>query len=110
MELIVKQRLHIFFSTLELFTLSYSVYDPVVLNSILDYAGEKTISLAEEIIQGKIDITPKIVGNKDACEYCAYKDACGFDGKIPGYERVTEEEITVEEFVRRRQDGCELHT
>jgi len=90
--------------------LSNSVYDPVVLNSILDYAGEKTISLAEEIIQGKIDITPKIVGNKDACEYCAYKDACGFDGKIPGYERVTEEEITVEEFVRRRQDGCELHT
>ena len=90
--------------------LSDSVYDPVVLNSILDYAGEKTISLAEEIIQGKIDITPKIVGSRDACEYCIYKGACGFDGKIPGYDKEKTEDITVEEFVRRKQDGCELHT
>lgn len=90
--------------------LSDSVYDPVVLNSILDYAGEKTIALAEEIMQGKIDIRPKTVGPKDACEYCSYKGACGFDGKIPGYEKEKAEEITVEEFVRRKQDGCELHT
>ena len=90
--------------------LSDSVYNPVLLNTILDYAQEKTIALAEEIINGKIDINPQIIGDRDACAYCAYKGACGFDRKIKGYEKIKPEEITVEEFERRRQNGSELHS
>ena len=89
--------------------LSNSVYNPVLLNQILDYAGEKTISLAEAIINGKIDVNPNIIGERDACQYCAYKGVCGFDSKIAGYEKEKPEEITAEEFERRRNDGGEIH-
>ncbi len=90
--------------------LTDSVYDPVMLNEILDFAQEKTISLADEIISGKMDVRPKMIGDKDACEYCAYKGVCGFDSKIAGYEKEKPEEITVEEFGRRRKDGSEVHS
>lgn len=79
-------------------TLSDSVFDPVVLNAILDFAQNKTISLADEIIRGKIDINPILSSDCDACQYCDYKGACGFDGKIKGYEQRRPKEITGEEF------------
>lgn len=89
--------------------LSNSVYNPVLLNKILDFAREKTISLAEEIVDGQIAIQPKIIGDRDACEYCAYKGACGFDSKIAGYEKVKPEEVTVEEFERRLKNGSDVY-
>ncbi len=89
--------------------LSSSVYDPVVLNAILDFAQKKTMSLADEIVKGKIEINPMVIGGRDACEYCAYKGACGYDSKIAGYERTKPEEMTVEEFERRWKDGGSIH-
>lgn len=67
--------------------LSDSVFDPVMLNAILDFAQEKIISLADEIIRGNIDIRPMEIAGTDACEYCDYKGACGFDRKIAGYDK-----------------------
>lgn len=84
---------------------SDSVFHPGLLNEILDYAQEKTISLAREMLDGKIDINPAVVGEQDACAYCAYKGACGFDGKIKGYDKIKPETITAEEFERRRKNG-----
>ncbi len=89
--------------------LSNSVYNPVLLNKILDFAQEKTISLAEQIVDGQIAIQPKTIGDRDACQYCAYKGACGFDSKIAGYEKVKPEEVTIEEFERRLKNGSEVH-
>ncbi len=83
--------------------LSKSVFDPVVLNQILDYAGEKTISLAEEMLQGKIDVQPMLVSKEDACKYCNFKDSCGFDRKIAGYEKGMRKEIGLEDFVAKMQ-------
>ncbi len=67
--------------------MSDTVFDPMFLNAVLDFAQAKTISLAEEIVQGKIDIHPLEIAGADACEYCDYKGACGFDRKILGYEK-----------------------
>ncbi len=86
-----------------------SVFDPEILNGILDFAGEKTIALAKEMLAGRIDINPMVTGEEDACKFCAYKGACGFDGKIKGYEKRRPEEITPEEFERRRKGGNEVH-
>ena len=89
--------------------LSNSAYDPVLFHKILDYAKDKTVSLAEDIVNGQIDVRPQIIGDRDACEYCAYKSVCGFDAKIPGYEKIKPEEIDAEEFERRCKDGSEVH-
>lgn len=86
-------------------TLSDSVFDPVVLNAILDFAQNKTISLAGEIVQGKIDINPILSSDCDACQYCDYKGACGFDGKIKGYEQRRIKEITCEEICKEMLDS-----
>lgn len=82
-----------------------NVFQPGLLNDILDYAQEKTIALAKEMLEGRIDINPALIGEKDACTFCAYKGACGFDGKIKGYDKVKPEEITAKEFERRRKNG-----
>lgn len=89
--------------------LSKSVYDPVVLNKILDYAKDKTIQLAEQIINGKIEVSPTIIGEKDSCTYCAYKGVCGFDAKIKGYEKIQPKVIKLEEFEGSITDGSDVH-
>ncbi|MBQ3035859.1 MAG: PD-(D/E)XK nuclease family protein [Lachnospiraceae bacterium] len=89
--------------------LTKSVYDPVVLNKILDYAKDKTIQLAEQIVNGKIEVSPTIIGEKDSCTYCAYKDVCGFDAKIKGYEKIQPKVMNLEEFEGSIADGGEVH-
>ena len=86
-----------------------NVYNPVVLNKILDYAREKTLSLAKEIADGKIDVSPMIIGKKDSCTYCAYKGVCGFDAKIKGYEKAQPKEMTVAKFKGGENDGDDVH-
>ena len=53
---------------------------------ILAAADEKVLSLADEIRGGRIDIAPLIFDKFNACEYCDYKTACGFDERL-GYAR-----------------------
>ncbi len=89
--------------------LTKSVYNPVVLNKILDYAKDKTIQLAEQIINGKIEVSPTIIGEKDSCTYCAYKGVCGFDAKIKGYEKIQPKVIKLEEFEGSITDGSDVH-
>ena len=57
------------------------------MKEILQSADDKVVSLAGEISQGKIDVSPLIFDKYDACKYCAYKTACGFDERISGYAR-----------------------
>ena len=54
---------------------------------ILKAADEKVLSLSGEIRQGKIDVSPLIFDKFNACEYCDYKTACGFDERLSGYQR-----------------------
>ena len=68
------------------------------MNAILDFAQAKSISLANEIVSGKIEMNPVLTKEFDACTYCDYKDACGYDGKIKGYEKRRITEVTLEAF------------
>ena len=45
-------------------------------------------SLAEEILKGKASADPAVWedGKKAACDYCPYKNVCGFDPSIEGFE------------------------
>lgn len=78
--------------------LSKCVFEPAVMNAILDFAQAKSISLANEIVSGKIEMNPVLTKEFDACTYCDYKDACGYDGKIKGYEKRRITEVTLEAF------------
>ena len=48
---------------------------------------ETLCRLAEDILDGRTDAAPvRTDANHSACTWCPYKDACGFDPRIPGYE------------------------
>lgn len=83
--------------------LSDSVFDPALLNRMLDFAQDKVMELANEIIQGKIDIRPVEIKKSNACEYCDYKNVCGYDSKIKGYEKCRPEEIDASVFVKEKE-------
>ena len=52
-----------------------------------DYASYSLKAMGARIKKGEIPVNPYANGNVDSCEYCAYKDVCGFDEKIPGYTK-----------------------
>lgn len=70
---------------------SFSAYSKVMtgeeLQLVSDYVNHKIRTLGKEILAGQKAVNPYEEGKKDACEYCAYKRVCGFDGTIPGYEK-----------------------
>ena len=40
-----------------------------------------------KIKKGEIPINPYVSGSVESCTYCAYKDVCGFDEKMPGHKK-----------------------
>ena len=63
---------------------SYSRYASVV--------EEKMRAIGCAILKGDVKINPYEKKGKTACDYCEFKDICGFDRKIPGmhYRRLKE--------------------
>lgn len=61
--------------------------DSVQMKLLSDYATYSLKSMGARIKKGEIPVNPYTSGNTDACTYCAYKDVCGFDEKIPGYTK-----------------------
>lgn len=60
------------------------------MKAILESADEKVKNLVGEILGGEISVSPISDGNRyDACKFCAFKGACGFDGRAYGYKKRT---------------------
>ena len=66
---------------------SVNAYDDEQLKLLSDYASYSLRELGVRIKKGEIPLNPYVSGNMDSCTYCAYKDVCGFDEKIPGYQK-----------------------
>ena len=64
-----------------------NAYDGAQMKLLSDYASYALKTMGARIKKGAIPINPYTSGNTDACTYCAYKDVCGFDEKIPGYTK-----------------------
>lgn len=50
-----------------------------------EYVNHKIKEIGRSILDGNVDINPYKFRNKKACDYCSYREICGFDEKIPGY-------------------------
>lgn len=71
---------------------------------ISNYVNQKVRSIGQEILAGHKEVNPYEEGNKNACEYCAYKKVCGFDTSIPGYSVRKPEVSDSEEIMRRMKE------
>ncbi len=74
------------------------------LKVISSYVNHKVRSIGQEILAGHKEMNPYEEGNKNACEYCAYKKVCGFDPSIPGYSVRKPEVSDSEEIMRRMKE------
>ena len=74
---------------------------------ISSYVDAKIRSIGREILDGKIAANPYEKGNEEACTYCAYKNVCGFDGSIPGYEKRQLEDLDKQALMQRMQKTVE---
>jgi ATP-dependent helicase/nuclease subunit B len=70
----------------------YSYYNssgtlkPDDFEDVLQYTQRKILQFAQEIISGKIDITPYKLGSEAACSRCRYISLCRFDWQINDYK------------------------
>ncbi len=55
------------------------VYDPALMQEMADYMEEVIRDTAEEIISGEASVRPLVGSNHSACDYCDFKDTCGYD-------------------------------
>lgn len=53
---------------------------------MMDYVQDKAKKIGREILKGNTSVNPFEWKKENACEYCPYKEICGFDEKLPGYE------------------------
>lgn len=58
---------------------------PKDFDKLLRFTEQRIIQLAQEIVSGKIDISPYRLGQVSPCSYCKYKSVCRFDWQINNY-------------------------
>ena len=74
---------------------------------VLKYTKEKESSLKEAMYAGEVQAAPYEMGESTGCDYCAYRDICGFDFRLAGcaYRRL--EKLTTEEAVAAMRQTLE---
>ena len=59
-------------------------------NTLCEYVGNKLVESGRAIVEGDINLRPFYENdNNNACKYCDFKGSCGFDGRLPGFEKKT---------------------
>ena len=70
------------------FTAASRVIDPQQYRELADAAADALCRIASSILDGDVTASPAVIDSRStACSYCPYREACGFDIRIPGYER-----------------------
>ena len=65
---------------------SAHLIDEQKYRNMADLAQNALCRLAEHILDGDVSAQPAVIDSRStACDYCPYKEACGFDPRIPGY-------------------------
>lgn len=71
------------------------------LTTISSYVNKKIKELGKQILQGEIEKKPYAYGGGTGCDYCAYRNVCGFQMQLPGYEQRRLSNLTKDEALER---------
>lgn len=69
------------------------------------FVNEKMTEIGQRIIQGEIEALPYERKDRTACDYCIYKEICGFDERIPGNQYKRLKEYKPEEIWKKIEEG-----
>lgn len=69
---------------------SFSAYSSVIseedMQAVSNYVNQKIKQIGSGILDGTISVNPYEQGVNQACTYCAYRNVCGYDSRVEGYE------------------------
>lgn len=71
------------------------------LTTISNYVNKKIKELGKQILQGEIEKRPYAYGGGTGCDYCTYRNVCGFQMQLPGYEQRRLSNLTKDEALGR---------
>lgn len=74
------------------------------LQLLSDFAKTKMKKIGNEIMDGKTEANPYVIGDKTPCSFCKYKGICGFDEKLPGYKYRKLEKIDNEQVLEKMRE------
>lgn len=84
------------------------VLSPEEFGILLNYTKKKEQELKDRILSGETAAQPYEMGAETGCDYCAYRDICGFDSRLTGYEYQSMEKLGMQEVVEKmKQAGKE---
>jgi len=61
------------------------ILEPEKLKALLNFTKNKITLLAEQILDGVVDISPYRLSKRSPCSYCDYRAVCRFDRQINTY-------------------------
>lgn len=71
---------------------------------IAEYSDQILQNASQEMLSGAMEVSPYHYSTRTGCDYCNYRDICGFDTKLEGYEYRQMEKLPDEEVLKRMQD------
>ena len=77
---------------------------PEEFDEVLSFANRRREKLQEEMKGGRADAEPYEMGQQTGCDYCPYKNICGFDGQIEGYEYRRLAKMSKDEVLRKMKE------
>ena len=70
-------------------------------NTLLEYTKVKEKEIKRDIKDGVVVASPYALGDSTGCDYCAYRDVCGFDPEITGCEFRIYDKMSMEEAIEK---------
>lgn len=66
---------------------------------MMQHAVGKVQSVHEQILKGEVEPRPYRNGQETGCDYCGYRNICGFDTRLNGYEYRRIRKMSLEEAI-----------
>lgn len=85
------------------FTSTSSVFSNETIDTICQYALLNLKRMAGRILKGDISLRPVAYQTQDACQYCSFRQVCGFDEKICGFGHELVQKISDTEILEKIQ-------
>ena len=83
------------------------VLPPEAFAAMLSYTKKKEAQVKRQIYAGEVQANPYELNGSTGCDYCAYRDICGFDPRLDGYAYRSLEKYSKEEVIRRMEEEIE---
>lgn len=67
---------------------------------MMKYAVNKLEEIRQKILSGDVKVNPYRRGTETSCDYCSYRQICGFDTKMEGYRYREIEAMSVDKVIQ----------